>query len=380
MNRFIAILRKEFIQFWRDRLLVALVVFIYTVDIVMCTMALTFDVKELRVGILDLNRTQLSARLVQSMGSTDYFGTLKAVDSSSEIDALLDRGAIDLGVVIPPDFSERANANIGPSLQVLVSGINANVANAARGYMTVLMTNFERDLLARKVSTLSASVNVPRIEADVRVWYNPNLEFTQFMAVSMIVAAALMVGLITTSAGLVREKETGTIEQLIVTPLRSEEIILAKAAPPYVISMLLVLPSVLVAKAFGVPAHGSWTLFIVASAVALLAFMALGVLIAGFAATLQQALLISFFVIFPLMFLSGTTVPIDSMPHAMQWLSILSPSRYYMAIAAGTLLKGVGWAALWPQLAALFALAMSLAALAWLRINRAAGVIAGKGA
>ncbi len=144
------------------------------------------------------------------------------------------------------------------------------------------------------------------------------------------------------------------------------------------ISLLLVIPSVLVAKLFGVPAGGSWNLFLLASAAALLAFMAMGVLIASVSTTLQQAPLISFFVIFPVMFLSGTVVPIDSMPGPMQWLSTLSPSRYYMAVAAGTLLKGVGRHALWPQFLSLAALSAALAALAWMRVNRAAGVIASR--
>jgi len=377
MYRFFAILRKEFRQFGRDRLLVALVIFVYTVDIAMCTMALTFDVKDLRVGVLDQDRTQVSARLLETVDSTEYFGVLKSVASRAELDRMLDGGAIDLAIVVPPDFTTRANEGTGPALQVLISGINSIVASAARGYIGTIAADFERGLLSRRLDAL-AGASLPEVRADIRVWYNPNLEFRQFMAVSMIVAAALMIGVITTAAGLVREKDSGTIEQLIVTPLRTEEIVAAKAVPPFVISLLLVIPSVLVAKLFGVPAAGSWSLFLLASAAALLAFMAMGVLIASVSTTLQQALLISFFVIFPVMFLSGTVVPIDSMPGPMQWMSTLSPSRYYMAVAAGTLLKGVGWHALWSEFLSLVALSAAFAALAWMRVNRAAGVIASR--
>lgn len=379
MRRFAALLRKEFLQFWRDRLLMALIVFIYTVDIGICTMALTFDVRDLRVGVLDEDRTQVSARLLESIASTEYFGTMRMAADRGALDLLMDRGDVDLVIVIPPDFGRRAAEYTGPALQVFVSGINSNTANAARGYIGMVASNFERELLAKRFGQVEASMSLPQVRADVRVWYNPDIAFRPFMAVSMIVAAALMVGVITTAAGLVRERETGTIEQLMVTPLHKEEIIAAKAAPPFVVCMLLLFPGVLVAKLFGVPAHGAWSLFIVASAIALLAFMAIGVLIAAFAQTLQQALLIAFFVIFPLMFLSGTTVPIDSMPEPMQWLSVVGPSRYYMAIATGTLLKGVGWSALWPQLLALLALTGTLGALAWMTMSRAVGVLAADG-
>jgi len=234
MHRFLAILRKEFRQFRRDRLLVALVLFVYTVDIAMCTIALTFDVKDLRVGVLDQDRTQVSARLLETVSSTEYFGALKPAANRAQLDRMLDGDDIDLALVIPPDFATRANEGTGPALQVLISGINSNVANAARGYVGTIAADFERRLLTRRLDAL-AGVALPEVRADIRVWYNQNIEFRQFMAVSMIVAAALMIGVITTAAGLVREKDSGTIEQLIVTPLRTEEIVAAKAAPPFVI-------------------------------------------------------------------------------------------------------------------------------------------------
>jgi ABC-2 type transport system permease protein len=196
-------------------------------------------------------------------------------------------------------------------------------------------------------------VALPAVASQVRIWYNPQLEFRHFMAISMVVVAALMVGVITAAAGLVREKESGTIEQLMVTPLRSDELVAAKAAPPFAISMLALAPSLVIAKAFGVPLAGSLALFVGASASALAAFLSIGFFIGTLAENLQQALLLAFLVLFPLMFLSGTIVPIESTPIVMQWLSYLSPVRYYMEIALGILLKGVGLDVLWPQVAAL---------------------------
>jgi ABC-2 type transport system permease protein len=186
------------------------------------------------------------------------------------------------------------------------------------------------------------------------IWYNPELKFRYFMVISMIVLAGFMVGVINTAASLVREKETGTIEQLMVTPLRRHEIVLAKLMPTLSIGLVLLFPSLLIARWFGVPMEGSITLFFLASAVTLIASMGIGIFVSTFARNLQQALLVSFFVLFPVMFLSGTIVPVESMPQFLQYLSLLSPVRYYMEISLGIFLKGVGWDILWPKFAMLF--------------------------
>jgi ABC-2 type transport system permease protein len=260
-------------------------------------------------------------------------------------------------------------------VQVLLAGVNSNTANAARGYVNAIVERFGHDLLAQAATAHGIATGLPEVVPEVRIWYNPQLAFRPFMAVSMVVIASLMVGVVTTAASLVRERESGTIEQLAVTPLRVDEIIFAKAVPPFAICMLSLVPGLLIAVAFGVPAQGSLGLFMAASALSLLASMAIGVFIAGFVDTLQQALLAAFFVLFPLIFLSGTTVPIESMPRAMQVLSLVSPTRYYMEIALGTLLKGVGWSALWPQLLGLAAIGGAMRFAGWARLARSGALV-----
>ncbi|WP_024302679.1 ABC transporter permease [Pseudogulbenkiania sp. MAI-1] len=370
MRRLAAAIRKEFRQFLRDWLLVVLVVFIYTADLVICTSALSFDVRNLRLALYDGDRSELSARLVERFTATDYFGKLIRTSRISDIDRLLDAGQADLALVIHPGFAQQAAAGRATEVQVLLAGVNANTANAARGYAQTIVGGFARDLLENHAARHGIAVDLPSVRVDVRIWYNPQLEFAHFMAVSMIVVAALMVGVITAAAGLVREKESGTIEQLVVTPLRSHELIIAKAAPPFTIGMLALSPSILIAKAFGVPLAGNLALFIAASAIALAAFLAIGFFIGTLAENLQQALLLAFFILFPLMFLSGTIAPIESTPALMQWLSSLSPVRYYMQIALGILLKGVGMEVLWPQFAALFVTGGALSAWSVARLRR----------
>lgn len=370
MRRLAAAVRKEFRQFRRDRLVVALVVFLYTAEIALCTLALSFDVRNLKLAVYDAGRSQLSARLVERFTSSDYFGELIPAASLRELDRLLDASRADVALVIPAGFAQDLAGGRSPEVQVLLSGVNSNTANAARGYAASIVGRFAREVQLEQAARQGAVRPLPSVVAEVRIWYNPQLEFKHFMALSMLVTAGLVAGLITAAAGLVREKESGTIEQLVVTPLRSLELILAKAAPPFAAGMLALVPALVIARGFGVPLAGSVALFFAASAVALAAFLAIGFFIGTLAQTLQQALLLTFFVLFPLMFLSGTVVPLESTPLAMRALSYLSPVRYYMEVALGVLMKGVGLEVLWPQLAALAATTALLGAWSVARLKR----------
>jgi ABC-2 type transport system permease protein len=350
MSRLWAATRKELLQFSRDWMLLALIAFIYTADVVMCTYALTFEVKHLKLAVYDQDQTQLSRSLIEKFTATDYFGRLYPILHRKDVDQLLDRGSVDLALIIPPGFSQEAARGTSSGVQILLSGVNSNTANAARGYANIILEGFATELMQHAAAERGMLVSFPQVTPNIRIWYNPELRFRYFMVISMIVVAGLMVGVITTCASLVREKETGTIEQLMVTPLSQGEVVFAKSIPTFATAMFMLIPSLLVAWGFGVPMEGSLTLFFVSSAIFLAAAIAIGFFISTFARNLQQALLISFFVLFPLMFLSGTIVPVESMPLAMQYISLLSPVRYYIEIALGVLLKGVGWSLLWPKL------------------------------
>lgn len=370
MRRLAAAVRKEFRQFLRDRLLVALVIFVYTADVIMCTVALTFDVRDLKLAVYDADRSQLSAKLVERFSATDYFARTLPASGPHEIDRMLDSGNADLALLIPAGFAASVDSARSTSVQVIVSGTNSNTANAARGYANAIVAGFGRDVLLEHAARHGVSTDLPGVRAEPRIWYNPQLEFRHFMAISMVVVAGIVVGVITAAAGLVREKESGTIEQLVVTPLRSRELVAAKSAPPFTVGMLSLAPGLMIADYFGVPMAGHVILFVLASAIALAAFLSIGFFIGTLAQSQQQALLLSFLVLFPLMFLSGTTVPVESMPRAMQWLSYLSPVRHYMDIAVGVLMKGVGLGILWPHFAVLAGCALALGGWSVVRLRR----------
>lgn len=365
IRRIASLLVKEIIQFSRDRVIAILVLWLYTVEVVICAYALTFDVENLPMAVVDLDGTPASRSLVERFAVSEAFALEGRLPSTDAAGAWLEAGHVSLALVVPPGFARDLNRGTVPQVQLLLDGTNSNTASIARGYAIQIVDRFEREVApdGRRAA----------VEPALRVWYNPDQTFTSFMVLSMIALAALMVGVIHPAASIVREKEAGTIEQLMVTPIRTGELFLAKTVPTLVLGLLAVFPSLLIVWWFGVPLRGSLALFLALTGLFLLSAIGLGVVVAALTRTLQQALLLSFFGLFPVMFLSGTLVPVESMPEFLQGLSLASPLRYYMDVILGIFLKGAGMAELWPQALALFGIGGVLygAALAMFRRNLA---------
>lgn len=365
-GRLAALMRKELIQFLRSPAMLALILYLYTVEVMMCTYAMSFDVRNLPTAVADRANSAESRALLQDFGSSGYFRITHAAATDDEVASLLDHGVVLAALVIPPEFSRRLAQEEPTEVQLLLDGSNANTASVAQGYAQRIVQNYA---LQRAMHPMAG----PAVELRPRVWYNSELDYRHFMVVSMMTLAGMMVGVITAAAGIVREKETGTMEQLLVTPVSPGEMIAAKILPPLMFCLLALFPTLLVASLFGVPLRGSVSLFMLFSGVFLLSSMGIGVLVAVIADTLQQALLISFLVLFPVMFLSGTIVPLESMPLALQYLAEASPLRHYMEAVLGLFLKGVGLDVLWPQLAAMMAIGATLLAVSLWRFRRQLG-------
>jgi ABC-2 type transport system permease protein len=353
---------KEFRHFLRDPVLLSLVLWLYTVEVVLCAVSLTFDLAEEPVGVVDLDRTVVSRELVAALDRSPSFEVRHRPASEAEAGELLERGRARMLVVIPRDFGRRLDRGEPADLQLLLDGTNSMVAMTALGEAQRQAAGFA----LRRPDRAAAALVVPGgegtagIENRMRVWYNPGLRFVYFVVISMIALAAYMVGVIHPAASIVKEKESGTIEQLAVSPLTPGELVLAKTLPTFVIGLLALGPALLIARIFGVPFRGSPVDFALLSAVFLVSAIGTGVLIASALRTLQQALLVAFFVLFPVMFLSGTMTPIESMPDLLQTVSLLSPLRHYMEALLGVLLKGVGLDVLWPQLLWMAGLGLAL--------------------
>lgn len=345
--RLFSLLIKESIQFFRDRVMLSLVLFLYTVEAVMCTMALSFDVKNVRLAIVDFDQSAASRNLKERFLVAEEFKLVGYPAGEEEAGKWLQSGRAILALVIPSGFARDLDRGTTPAIQILLDASNSNTAAIARGYVFEVIDLFQRSWFEDTKEPAGA------VRPVLRVWYNPDLTFTSFMVLSMIGLAGMMAGVILPAASIVREKEIGTIEQLMVTPIRTSDLFVAKTLPTLFMGVLAIFPSLLIVAMFQVALRGSLLFFLAMTALFLLSAIGLGVLIATVTRTLQQALLLSFFGLFPIMFLSGTLVPIESMPPFLQTLSLASPLRYYMDVILGVFLKGAGVAELWPQALAL---------------------------
>jgi ABC-2 type transport system permease protein len=330
----------------------------------MCTVALSYDVKHVPLALIDEDHSNESHDLSVRFFSTDAFRSVGIPASEAQAGVWLQSGRALAAVIIPKGFAHDLRAHPPAKVQVLLDGSNSNTALVTRGYVLRILEMFDQAWAQQTASPHAMAIPV------VRVWFNPSLTFTAFMVLTMIGTAGLLAAVIQPAAFIVREKEIGTIEQLMITPIRTGEMFAAKTLPAMLMGLLAMFPALLVVHYFGVSLRGSLPLFLALSALFLVSAIALGVLIASVTRTLQQALLLSFFGVFPILFLSGTLVPIESMPRPLQFLSLVSPLRHFTDVTLGIFLKGVGLEVLWPQALALLGIGAGLYLIAWWRFSR----------
>lgn len=360
-RRLRAAIRKEFRQIVRDPLLLILVLWLYSVEIVLCAISLSFDLRKEPIAVVDLDQSRASMALAERFDRAPSFDVRHRPATVETARVLLERGDARLVVVLPRGYEGELAREGTADVQLVVDGSNSILALNAAGQAQRIVVRSWQDILAQYAAPLPA---FPQVENRVRIWYNPDLRFAFEQVLTSIALAAFMVAVIIPAALIVKEKESGTIEQVLVTPLRFGELILAKTVPMFVIGMLALGPSMLIARLFGLPFRGNPLTFAALSAALLVGAIATGVLIAASVRTMQQALLVAFFVTVPILFLSGTMTPVENMPPALQAAARLSPMRYYVESLPAIVLKGAGIDLLWKQLLWLLGLGAALFALA----------------
>lgn len=363
LRRINGLLGKEFAQMLRDPIVLFLIFWLTTIEVAMCTMALGFDVKDLKLGVIDNDQSAASRALIEEFTSSDTFHLRGQFSSVDEANGRLQAGALDVLVEVPARFGSQVTSGRGASLGVVVDGSNANVASRARAYIVEMTARFTQQQLA----TSSAPGGV---QPAVRVWYNPDLTNTRFTALGMLAQAGFMLAVILPAAGIVREKQNGTLEQIRVTPIRAHELFIGKIVPPIVICLGSLFPSLLVIRLMDVPMNGSLMTLLALDLVFLLSAVSIGVFVAAITSTLQQAMLTAFFGLFPLLFLSGSVAPIESMPSWLQAGTEVSPLRHFLEIVSGLFLKGAGMNELWPHALALAAIGLLLFIVSWVMFRR----------
>lgn len=370
-QRLVHVIRKEFTRIRRDPATMRLLIVAPLLQLMLFGYAATNDVKDVQVAIYDGDHTAESRLLIQEVGHSYYFRVLPEVADPRQLGDLLQNGTAQLAINIPPQFARTMARGQTAQVGLLVDGSDANTAGLAAAYLTGLLAqrdlNWQVDTLHRQGA---AGDQFPSVTPVPRIWYNAELKSAYFMVPGVFGMILLVITINLAGLSVVRERENGTLEQLMVTPLRSSELILGKMLPFAVIAFMESGLIVLLALYwFHVPFRGSFVLLFAMAAVFLVSNLALGMTISVFSRTQQEAQILSFLLIMPSVLLSGFMFPIQNMPPSIQILTHAIPFRYFLEIVRALFLKGVGVAILWPQMLALtfFAVALSAVSMAAMR-------------
>ena len=368
-ERITQMLIKEFIQILRDPRMRTVIFVMPLVQTLVFGYAVTTDVTHVPTAIFDLDNSRASRELVARFTGSGYFDVVGYVDREEEARNLVDHGLAKAVLRMNKGFGEDLRAGRTAALQMIVDGTDSNTAGIVLNYAGQIAGRFSEVVLhTRFVRATGQPVAPPRVALETRAWFNENLESRNFYVPGVIVLIVTLVTLMLSSMAVVREKELGTIEQIMVTPIRQSEFILGKMLPFALIGFAdVVLVTAIAGYWFDVPIRGSLMLLLGATSLYLMSTLGIGLLISTISRTQQQAMMSAFFYYFPAMLLSGFVFPIANMPEAVQWLTYLNPLRYFLVIIRGIFLKGVGPDILWPQMAALLMLG---AATLWVATRR----------
>jgi ABC-2 type transport system permease protein len=356
-NRLFHFVQKEFRQLLHDRRMLGVAILLPVIQLIILGYVASTDVKHVATAVLDQDNSSYSRNYLNSFKNSGYFDLKFPVRHDREIADLLDGGQAQLALKIPVDFGRRIVRGEPVDVQAVIDGVNSSSATIIAGYV-------------EQINNRSAG-RVGLIELRPRVWYNPEMKSVYFMVPAIFSMILMIISMLLTSFSIVKEKENGTLEQLLVTPLRPTELILGKLLPFTIVAFIDIVLVYLVARLwFHVPMHGSTLLLFVLGAVFLMTGLGLGVFISTVSANQRQAMMAALFVIIPSIILSGFIFPIANMPRLIRLVTYFIPARYFLEIVRGIFLKGVGLEYLWVDLLPLLLFGVTLLTASVLEFRR----------
>ncbi len=365
-SRLLSLIRKEFIQIVRDPRTLYIVLAIPVIQLFLLGYTATTDVRNVPLAVFDQDRTPASRALLDAYRAADYFNLAFDVDSEDDMRQLVDGGQAQAGMIIPPGYSEYLAAGRTTQIVFVLDGTDPSVAATSLAAANLIGQNHSTLITLQMLEARGqASAFKPAIDVRTQVWYNPDMVSAYFMIPALIGMILQLITSMLTATAIVRERERGTIEQLIVTPIRSWELIVGKILPYVLIAFFNVIEVLVIGTLwFKVPIVGSLSLLMALSGLFLVGSLGIGLFISTMAKTQQEAMMLSYFTLLPTVFLSGFFFPLAAMPWFLQLVSYVIPLRYYLTIIRSILLKGVGVEALAPEIIALaiFGAVMMLAA------------------
>ena len=369
LERLLSMIKKEFIQIFRNSKMRAIVLIMPLVQSMVFGYAVTTDVKQVTTAVYDQARTPESRDLVDRFIHSGYFSVKQMIHNDREMDELIDRGIVAAILRIPPDFSGKLASGTTVAVQIVVDGTDSNTAGVVLNYAGNIIRNDAIEILRKR--TDRPGWEATGVHLQTRAWFNENLTSRNFYVPGVIASIVMLVTLLLTSMSVVREKEMGTMEQIIVTPITSAEFIIGKTMPSIILGFVnMIFVTLISVFWFDIPVRGSIVTLLVANGFFLMTTIGAGLFISTLSDTQQQAMMSAFFFYLPAVLLSGFMFPIANMPDVVQAFTYFNPLRYFLIIIRGLFLKGVGVAILWPQILALFILGSLVLTLAVKRFHK----------
>ena len=373
MKTILHIIKKEFLQFKRDPKMFQIIITAPVVQLIFLGYAAILDVNTVHTLVYDQDKTYESRKFIESFTSSGFFKIDYYADNYTQVTKNLDNGKIILALVIPKDFSEKIQRRETSPVEAIFNGSDGNTASISAGYVANIVSGYAQTLLVDYMDKMGRKIlPVGRIEPEIRVWYNPLLLTRNFMVPGIVGLLLSIITLILTSLGIVKEKEIGTLEQLIVTPIKPFQLIMGKIIPFAIlgfISVVIVLTAM--TYIFDIPVRGSVIFLFFSSFLYILSTLGLGLFVSTISKTQQQAMMIAIFgILMPMIYLSGFAFPLENMPKIIQYISYLIPLRYFIAIIRGVILKGIGFMDLWQEILILFFMGIAIFLLSSLRFRK----------
>ncbi|MBI2618955.1 MAG: ABC transporter permease [Ignavibacteriales bacterium] len=374
MNAIRELMVKEFLQIRQDRRMLPLILLAPIIQVILLGYAATVDVNNIPMVVYDADRSVESRAYLERFTNSGYFTIVGFVDRPSEMDKYLDETRAILAMNIPARFGRNVGSGRSVAVQLLADGADANTASISLNYAAQITAGYAQSLIADQLVRIQG-VSIPRVTSVSRVWFNPDLRSANYMIPGVVALILMIITTTFSSAAIVREKEAGTIEQILVTPIKPHQFILGKLLPFILIGFLDVVLVLGVAIIwFDIPLKGSVPLLFGLCGLFILTTLGLGLFVSTISRTQQQAMMTAqFFIFFPFLFLSGFTFPIENMPPIIQALTYGIPLRYFITIVRGLFLKGVGLETLWPQALALLGFGVIILSLAVARFQKRLG-------
>ena len=366
------IVRKEFRQIKRDKRILSILLFIPALMLLMFGYALNFDVKHTSMAVYDEDRSSVSRKFIEQFFISEYFNKVQTLESKAEINGMLDGEHARVVLIIPSTFTEDIQRGGDASIQVIVDGANSNAAATVLGYINAIVQQYSVKVMTESFIRMGRQTITMPIDFQPRVWYNPELESAKFLVPGLIAFILMVTAVISTALAIVRERELGTMEQLMVSPIKPLELILGKTIPYTIISLFATVAILFLGYIlFDVSIKGSIFLLSLVTFVFLVGSLGMGLLISTLVETQQLAFMIAVFVsMLPTFILSGFVFPIRNMPLIIQGITYILPARYFLVVLRAIILKGAGLSAFWDQALILAIYAVIMIGISSLRMRK----------